>query len=86
MNYPNPFNPTTTIEYQLPVTCHISIKVFNIIGQEINSLVDHIQKRGHYKIIWDGKNNMGKSVSSGLYIILMEADKFSQSHKILLIK
>ena len=85
-NYPNPFNHSTTIEYRIPVSCQVSIKVFNIMGQEITSLVDGIQESGYYKILWNGTSNTDKPVSSGLYIIRMDTGVVSKSRKIILIK
>ncbi|MFQ6114226.1 MAG: T9SS type A sorting domain-containing protein, partial [bacterium] len=66
-NYPNPFNPQTTIEYQLPHPGHIILRIFNLLGQEIKTLVDEGQTAGNYSVVWDGKDNFGKGVTSGVY-------------------
>jgi len=71
-NYPNPFNSNTVISYQLPVTSEISLKIYNIAGQEVRALVDTRQKPGYYKIVWDGRDNNGNSVNSGIYFCRIE--------------
>lgn len=72
-NYPNPFNPTTNIHYQVPMNVKIVIKVYNILGQDIRTLVDKQQEAGNYLIQWDGKDENGKLVPSGLYFYQMKA-------------
>ena len=66
-NYPNPFNPTTTIPYFLGKRSEVSLSIFNGLGQKVKTLVKAIQAPGDYKVIWDGTNNQGMQVSSGLY-------------------
>jgi hypothetical protein len=66
-NYPNPFNPTTVIKYALPKACEVKIQIYNILGQKVRSLVDERQDPGHKMIHWDGKDDNGKEVSSGIY-------------------
>lgn len=72
-NYPNPFNPTTTIRYQLPEASRVVLKIFNILGQEIKTLVDDIQDAGVKTSVWDSKNNSGNLVSSGVYFYQLSA-------------
>ncbi|MBN2090749.1 carboxypeptidase regulatory-like domain-containing protein, partial [candidate division KSB1 bacterium] len=72
-NYPNPFNPTTNIHYQVPLNSKIIIKVYNILGQDIRTLVDKHQEAGNYLIQWDGKDENGNLVPSGLYFYQMKA-------------
>ncbi len=72
-NYPNPFNPTTNIHYQVPMNAKIIIKIYNILGQDIRTLVDKHQETGNYLIQWDGKDENGKLVPSGLYFYQMKA-------------
>lgn len=73
-NFPNPFNPATTIIYNLKVASNVRINVFNITGQMITSLVDANQQAGNHSVIWNGKNYSDKHVSSGLYLYKMIVD------------
>lgn len=82
-NSPNPFNPVTKIQYQLPKACHTSVKIYSIYGQEIRTLVEQEQQSGVYSVVWDGKNNEGRHVGSGCYIYTMHAGKFRVSKKII---
>ncbi|MFC1557075.1 two-component regulator propeller domain-containing protein [candidate division KSB1 bacterium] len=85
-NYPNPFNSTTTIEYGLIQTGHVSLKIYNILGQEIRALVNSEQQAGIYKTPWDGKNNNGRDVSSGVYIYSISVKSFNQVRKLTLLR
>ncbi|MBN2090578.1 aryl-sulfate sulfotransferase [candidate division KSB1 bacterium] len=66
-NYPNPFNPETNISYQLPVDSQVKVVLYNLSGEETRTLVNAFQSRGGYSVVWDGKNNSGEKVSSGIY-------------------
>ncbi|MBI4811065.1 MAG: choice-of-anchor D domain-containing protein [Ignavibacteriales bacterium] len=72
-NYPNPFNPTTTIRYSLPFSSNVTIKVFNIIGQEVITLIDGIESSGYKAAIWNGNDQNGNQVPSGTYLYRIEA-------------
>jgi hypothetical protein len=92
-NYPNPFNPTTTIRYALPAQSTVSLKVYNILGQEVKALVNENQVPGGYAVQWNGTNNHGLQVSTGIYFYRLEVngigaskDRFTQVKKMLLIK
>ena len=85
-NYPNPFNPDTYIEFGLSRAAHVKIDVFNIVGQRVRTLVDEEMKSGRYVADWDGKDEQGHSVSSGIYFYRMQADDFSDMKKMLLVK
>ena len=86
-NYPNPFNPSTTIGYQLPDdNTHVRLLIYNITGQLVKTLVDANQNAGEYKVVWDGTNNSGVQVSSGVYLFRIAAGKFAQVKKLLLLK
>lgn len=85
-NYPNPFNPETRIEYTLPKTAFVKLKVYNMLGQEVRTLVNEIQEAGLKSVVWDGKNNLGELVSSGVYVYRIVADEFTQSFKVVLMK
>jgi len=85
-NYPNPFNPTTTIRYDLPELADVRIAVYNVVGQVVRTLVDRQMSPGQYETVWDGRDDSGSPVSSGLYLYRMTAGNFSQSRKMLLLK
>ena len=74
-NWPNPFNPSTTIKYSLPEKSEVKLEIFNIIGQRIKTLVSGNQGPGSYQIQWDGKNEFGQTAASGIYIYRLQADK-----------
>jgi len=85
-NYPNPFNPTTEIVYNLPRDIHVSISVYNILGQKVTDLVNANQKAGMHTIEWNGKDANGLDVAAGIYIYQMKANKFFAIRKMFLIK
>lgn len=86
-NYPNPFNPTTTIRYQIPDNDQqVRIEVFNIMGQSIRVLVDKRHDAGEYQVVWDGTNQKGIRVASGLYFYRMQAGDFVSLKKFHLLK
>ena len=72
-NYPNPFNPSTTIEYSVANRGHVSIVVYDLNGAEVKTLVNEFKPESNYSIDWDGKNNSGQSVASGQYFYVMSA-------------
>lgn len=85
-NYPNPFNPTTIISYKLPVSSEVELKIYNLLGQKVRSLVNERKPAGFYQVQWDGRDETGKEVSSGVYIYRLKAGDFIQSKKMLLIR
>jgi len=85
-NYPNPFNPSTTIKYSLPTTEQVSLKIYNILGQEVITLVDELQDAGYKQAVWNAKDVYGNQVASGIYIYRLQTDKFVQSKKMILLK
>ena len=88
--YPNPFNPTTTIEYNVETAGNVSIVVYDLMGREIKELVNEfkspLSNGGVYSSIWDGTSNSGSSVSSGMYIYRMISNDFSKTHRLTLMK
>ena len=84
--YPNPFNPSTTISYDLPSDALISIVIYDATGQVVRQLVNEQRFAGRYQVRWDAKDNLGRSVGSGVYIAKVEAGSFSASQKMLLLK
>jgi hypothetical protein len=85
-NYPNPFNPETTIEYEVHKTTRITLQVYNTLGQRIRTLCDDIHSPGLYQKSWDAKNNAGNQVSTGLYLIIIKSDDRVEMRKMLLTK
>ncbi|MEK7263744.1 MAG: M4 family metallopeptidase [Bacteroidota bacterium] len=85
-NFPNPFNPVTTINYGLKENVNVELKIYNLIGEEIITLINEYQEAGYKTVTWDGKDNTGYNVSSGLYIYRIVAGNFSQSNKMILLK
>jgi len=67
-NYPNPFNPSTTIRYDLPTGGRVSLKIFNTRGQEVKTIVNQVQNAGTKSVVWDGRDNFGRRVTSGVYL------------------
>lgn len=86
-NFPNPFNPETEIRFYLPEASQVFVRVFNTLGYEINTLVDSPLNAGLHSVRWDGKDNRGNPVSSGVYLYQVQVgDKFSQIRKMSLLK
>ena len=85
-NYPNPFNPSTKIEYAVQQAGHVTIKVFNLRGELVKTLVDQDRPSGEYSAVWDGKNDIGNSVASGQYFYQLSVGDFVTSKKLLLLK
>jgi hypothetical protein len=85
-NYPNPFNPATTIQYALPRASEVSVAIYNVLGQRVRSLVNEHQDPGYKTVWWDGKDDGGNEVSSGVYFYRIEAGDFVQSKKMTLLK
>lgn len=85
-NFPNPFNPSTRIEFALPFTTHVTISIFNILGQVTATIIDEIKPAGNYSITWDGINSYGQKVSSGIYIYRINADDYQSSKKMALVQ
>jgi len=86
-NYPNPFNPSTTISFFLPVRARISLKVFDILGREVRTLIDNEElQKGIGQVVWDGRDHAGKAVSSGTYFYTLKFGNFEKSNKMMLLK
>ncbi|MCK5074902.1 MAG: T9SS type A sorting domain-containing protein, partial [Calditrichia bacterium] len=86
-NYPNPFNPATTIKYNLLEAHNVTLKIYNILGEEVRTLVSNKhQPAKSYRVEWNGKDNTGRMVASGMYIYHIEAGSFIQSKKMILLK
>ncbi|HPN35562.1 MAG TPA: FlgD immunoglobulin-like domain containing protein [bacterium] len=85
-NYPNPFNPTTSIRFELPHECSLQLVIYNLRGQAIRTLAQGKMKAGYHDIIWEGRDQSGEQVASGVYLVRMQAGSFVQVIKISLIK
>lgn len=84
-NHPNPFNPQTTISYQLPHTEHVTIIIYNTLGQAIVTLVDQKMQAGSHQVMWDARDQQGIKVASGLYFYTVTAGEFVETKKMLLL-
>jgi len=91
-NFPNPFNPTTLIRYDLPQSAQVELGIYNVLGQEVRTLVNEVQQAGYKSVQWDATNNLGARVGSGIYIYRITAKRISgsaniiQSRKMLILK
>ncbi len=85
-NYPNPFNPTTEIEFNLSVSAHVSLTVFNILGQEVIRLADKEYPAGQHSVTWNSEDRFGNAVASGIYLYRIKAGDISASRKMVLLK
>jgi len=85
-NFPNPFNPETTISYALPEKSHVTLRVFSIIGSEICTLVNGEKSAGQYEAIWNAQDRFGQPVSSGIYFYQLKAGDYSEIRKMLLVR
>jgi photosystem II stability/assembly factor-like uncharacterized protein len=90
-NYPNPFNPSTTIKFRLPIGAHVTLKIVNLLGQEVVTIMDSQQNAGEIETVWEGKNSFGDQVASGIYFCQLEAkgsdgQQFTSMRRMVLIK
>jgi hypothetical protein len=85
-NYPNPFNTNTQIRYQIPRDEHVSLKIFNLLGQEVRTLVDADQEASWHMVNWDGRDDRDQEVATGLYFCRLEAGDVCKTTKMMLIK
>jgi len=85
-NFPNPFNPSTTIRYDMKDKGRVSVKIYNVAGELVRTLVESVKNAGSYSIAWDGRNNVGTDVASGIYFCKMETTDFRQTRKMVVLK
>jgi|WetSurMetagenome_2_1015567.scaffolds.fasta_scaffold14076_2 hypothetical protein len=85
-NFPNPFNPTTTIKFDLKEKGHVTLRVYNVAGQLVRTLADDMRDAAAYSVSWDGRNNAGSIVASGIYFYKMETKDFLQTRKMVLLR
>jgi hypothetical protein len=85
-NYPNPFNPVTTIAYDVPEMTSVRVDIYNILGQQVRTLINRSHEPGYYRIQWDGTNDYGEVLPSGMYIYSIQALGFTSVKKLVLMK
>ncbi|MBU4444168.1 choice-of-anchor J domain-containing protein, partial [bacterium] len=85
-NYPNPFNPTTVISYGIPTQTDVKIIIYDLLGNEVKTLIDLEQSSGYKRIFWDSTNKYGRKVSAGIYIYQLQTDYFIATRKMVLVK
>ena len=90
VNHPNPFNPETRIQYMVQSTkvnpIHTTLSVYNILGQLVRTLVDEPKESGTFEVVWDGKDENGNDVASGVYLYRLAAGNFVQTRKMVLLR
>ncbi len=85
-NSPNPFNPSTTISFQIPVRQKTTVAVYNMSGQLVKILVDGLMDAGHHRLAWDGRNSSAEPVTSGVYFYILQTDSFSATKRMVMLK
>ena len=85
-NFPNPFNPITTLKYDLPEDSFVDITIYDMLSNVVNNLINQNQRRGYKSVQWNATNNLGEPVSAGMYIYMIQAGEFRQTKKMVLLK
>ena len=85
-NFPNPFNPITTLRYDLPGQAYVTLSIFDMLGREIFQLMNTTQEAGFKSVQWDATDSMGRAVSAGVYLYQIQAGEFVQTKKMVLLK
>ncbi|RMH70258.1 MAG: tandem-95 repeat protein, partial [Gemmatimonadetes bacterium] len=85
-NYPNPFNPKTTIRFDIPATANVELRIYDVSGRLVNALVSETLEAGTYSVEWDGTNAKGEAVSSGVYFYQLHSEDFSATQSMILLK
>ena len=85
-NFPNPFNPITTLSYDLPEQAEVTLTIYDLMGREITQLVNTNQQAGFKSVQWDATDSMGRAVSAGVYLYQIQAGEFVQTKKMVLLK
>jgi len=85
-NHPNPFNPVTTVRYAIPKESAVSIRVYNVLGQQVRVLVDEVRPAGYHEAVWNGADERGREVSSGIYFCRMDAEGYRAVKRMILLK
>lgn len=85
-NYPNPFNSLTTIQYGITLSSEVTIIIYDLMGNKVNTLINEYKSPGQYSALWNGRNNLGQTVSSGMYIYTLQVGEFTQTRKMVYLK
>jgi hypothetical protein len=85
-NYPNPFNPVTTIRYDLPEPARVRIVVYDLLGRQVKTLLNGARETGYWTVRWDGTDDQGQAVGAGVYLYRIETERFTQTRKMILLK
>lgn len=85
-NHPNPFNPSTTIQFELKRACHVQLQIFDVAGRLVNTLVDEERKIGLNEVLWRGQDSGGKQVATGVYLYRLRADGYVETRRMVLLK
>ena len=85
-NFPNPFNPVTTLRYDLPENGYVNIIIYDMLGREVMTLINQTQDAGYKSVIWDATNEYGKPVSAGIYLYQIQAGEYISTKKMVLLK
>ncbi|GAB4319606.1 MAG: hypothetical protein Kow0074_09310 [Candidatus Zixiibacteriota bacterium] len=85
-NYPNPFNPSTTIQFRLPEASEVNLTIYNVLGQQVRSLVAGVKEAGTHTVEWDGRDDNGSTVQSGMYFYRIQTPSFTEARKMTLLK
>jgi len=85
-NYPNPFNPETDISYALPSDCKVNLTIYNLLGQKVKTLVNEPQTAGYKTTHWNGRDEQGNLVSSGIYFYKLNAGEYTDTKKMVMTK
>ena len=84
--YPNPFNPVTTIRYDIPQNEHVSLVIYDLMGRQVRTLHSGYQTSGYKSIQWDGTNNIQERVSAGVYLYMIQTSGYVKTRKLILLK
>ncbi|MBD3374815.1 T9SS type A sorting domain-containing protein [candidate division KSB1 bacterium] len=85
-NYPNPFNPSTELSFDLPNECEVELVIYDLIGERVCDLLNDHMQAGQHRVRWNGRNNAGNLVPTGIYLVHMRAGEFTATRKIILLK
>jgi flagellar hook assembly protein FlgD len=85
-NYPNPFNPETVIKYALPEDCHVELTIYNILGQKVKTLINQSQVAGYKTVHWNGRDDEGNELASGVLFYKIKTPKYSETKKMILLR
>ncbi len=85
-NYPNPFNPATNIEFQLPQNSHVSLKIYDLQGRLVRTLLNQEMEAGSHRVAWDGRDERGNGAASGIYLYHIKAGNYVETRKMVLMR